>query len=102
MGADLTDKVALVTGAGQGIGRAIARALADRGAAVAVNDVDRGKAERVASEINVAGGRAVPAVADVSCRDAVRAMVEGIVGQFDRLDVLVNCARLKWSTDFRQ
>lgn len=89
------EEVALVTGAGQGIGRAIARALADRGATVAVNDVDCGKAERTASEITAAGGRAVPAVADVSCRDAVWAMVEEIVREFGRLDVLVNFARVE-------
>ena len=95
MSVDLAGKVALVTGAGQGIGRAIARALADTGASVAVNDVGSDKAERVVSEITAAGGRAISAVADVSCRDAVRAMVKETAGQLGRLDILVNNARIE-------
>jgi 3-oxoacyl-[acyl-carrier protein] reductase len=95
MNTTLDDRVALVTGAGQGIGRAIAQALAGRGATVAVNDVDRDRVERVAAELQAAGGRAAAAVADVSSRQAVEAMVEGIVAQFGRLDILVNNARVE-------
>ena len=91
----LEGRVALVTGAGQGIGRAIARGLAEQGASVAVNDVDRAKADRVVAEIVAARGRAVATVADVSNGQAVEAMVATIVREFSRLDILVNCARVE-------
>ncbi len=67
---------ALVTGAGRGIGRAIALRLARDGHAVAVNDVDGGGAEAVAEEIGAAGGRSVAVPADVTDRDAVSGMVD--------------------------
>ncbi|MBM3891100.1 MAG: SDR family NAD(P)-dependent oxidoreductase, partial [Verrucomicrobia bacterium] len=69
METELNGKIALVTGAGQGIGRAIALALAAHGAAVAVNDVKREKTDKVAAEIVAAGGKSVAACADVSRRD---------------------------------
>ena len=93
--ATLNEKVALVTGAGQGIGRAIAQALAAQGTSVAVNDVDRTRADRVVTEIVANGGTAIAAVADVSQRDEVDAMVSGILGSFEHLDILVNCARVE-------
>ena len=95
MNAGLDDKVALVTGAGQGIGRAVAQALAANGARVAVNDVDSARADRVVGEIEATGAEAMAAVADVSCRGAVDAMVSGIVERFGRLDILVNSARVE-------
>ncbi len=95
MNTTFSEKVALVTGAGQGIGRAIARALADGGACVAVNDIDRTRAERVVAEIVAGGGRAVAAAADVSQCDDVHAMVAGIVEPLGRLDILVNSARVE-------
>lgn len=95
MSAALVDKVALVTGAGQGIGRAVAQTLAARGASVAINDVDRARADRVAAEIVAAGGRAIAAVADVSDGREVNAMVAGILKQLGRLDILVNGARVE-------
>lgn len=95
MASHFDNRVALVTGAGQGIGRAIATALAARGASVAVNDVRRDRADRVVDEIVAAGGMAVAAVADVSSRDEVEAMVAGILQRFGRLDILVNGARVE-------
>jgi NAD(P)-dependent dehydrogenase (short-subunit alcohol dehydrogenase family) len=100
MGA-LDGRVAIVTGAGRGVGREEALLLAAEGAAVVVNDLggatdgtgrDVGPAEAVVEEIRAAGGRAVANGADVSDWDAATAMVEQAVGEFGRLDVLVNNA----------
>jgi 3-oxoacyl-[acyl-carrier protein] reductase len=91
----LDAKVALVTGAGQGIGRAIANALATQGAAVAINDIDQERVDRVVDEILAAGGQAVAAMADVSCRGAVEATMNAISARFGRLDILVNNARVE-------
>ncbi len=91
----LSEHVALVTGAGQGIGRAIALALAAHGANVAVNDVDEARARRVVGEIAAASGRGGAAIADVSQPAAVEAMISDLVSQFERLDILVNCARVE-------
>ncbi|ROO86585.1 3-oxoacyl-[acyl-carrier protein] reductase [Actinocorallia herbida] len=79
---------ALVTGAGQGMGRVIARELARRGAEVIVNDLDRDRADAVAAEITAAGGKASGTVFDVTDFGSVRAAAEAI----GPLDVLVNNA----------
>lgn len=93
MKVDLSGKVALVTGASRGIGRAIVVALAEAGAAVAVNyKENKAMAEAVVREIEGKGGRAIAWRADVAEADQVQAMVEGISSRFDRLDVLVNNA----------
>ena len=90
---DLSGKVALVTGASRGIGRAIVVALAEAGAAVVVNyKENKAMAEEVVREIEGKGGRAIAWRADVAEADQVQAMVEGISSRFDRLDVLVNNA----------
>lgn len=85
----MDDRTAIVTGAGRGIGRAIAERLAAEGAAVAVTDVDPTTASDTAAEI---GGRAIGIRADVTDPDSVRAMVEQVRGTFGRIDVLVNNA----------
>ncbi|HET6664113.1 MAG TPA: SDR family NAD(P)-dependent oxidoreductase [Acidimicrobiales bacterium] len=85
---DLDGGRALVTGAGQGIGRATARSLADAGASVVVNDVVGDRADAVVAEIRSAGGQADAAVFDVTDRHAVRAAF----GALDRVDILVNNA----------
>lgn len=85
----MDDRTAIVTGAGRGIGRAIAERLAAEGAAVAVTDVDGTTASNTAAEI---GGRAIGIRADVTDPDSVRAMVEQVRGAFGRIDVLVNNA----------
>lgn len=89
---DLTDKVAVVTGAGSGVGRATARALADRGCRVVVNDLDAGAADDVAAEIASAGGMAFTQQGDVSVDEDCRALPERATDEFGRLDVLVNNA----------
>ena len=73
---DLTGRVAIVTGAGQGMGRAVARALAARGATVVVNDRVAETAEAAAAELRDDGGEVTAIVADVVDRAAVRRMVE--------------------------
>ena len=88
----LTDKVALVTGAARGIGRAIAEAYADHGAHVAVADVRLVEAQAVAAGINAGGGRAISLEMDVTDPASVQRGVDATVAQFGRLDILVNNA----------
>jgi NAD(P)-dependent dehydrogenase (short-subunit alcohol dehydrogenase family) len=87
--AELADRVAIVTGAGSGIGEACARLLARRGAATLVADVQREPAERVAESI---GGGAMAHVVDVTDPDACERMVRAAVEAFGRLDIAVNNA----------
>lgn len=90
---DLTGKAALVTGASRGIGREIARMLAEAGAAVAVNyHRRRPDAESLVREITGAGGRAIPLQADVSSDEQAARLVRRARSAFGRLDILVNNA----------
>jgi NAD(P)-dependent dehydrogenase (short-subunit alcohol dehydrogenase family) len=82
--------VAFVTGAARGIGRRVALTLAERGYAVAANDLD--PPERTLDELNQAGAEALSVPGDVSDEGAVRAMVEAVMDGFGRVDVLVNNA----------
>jgi NAD(P)-dependent dehydrogenase (short-subunit alcohol dehydrogenase family) len=84
-----TDQVVIVTGAGHGIGRAVAERFAAEGAHVAVNDMSESRALEVAQ---VLGERAMAAPADVSSKAAVDAMFDAVLSRFGRLDVLVNNA----------
>ena len=97
----LDGRVAIVTGAGRGIGRSVATLLAAEGAAVLVNDLgsavdgsgsDGSPADQVVAEITEAGGKAAANGADVSDHTAAQALVESAIERFGRLDVLVNVA----------
>ena len=90
MDLELSEKVALVTGAGQGIGREISKVLAAEGARVAVNDLVLERAERVAKEIGDMGYTAMGVQADVTNLDQVRAMVSSIQEKMGPVDILVN------------
>jgi len=97
----LKGKVALVTGAGRNIGRAIALALADAGASVVVNvraSVDEGN--RVVTEITARGGNALLVAADVTQRPDVDAMIAAIAQRFGRLDIVVNNAAVRNEAPF--
>jgi len=83
---------ALVTGAGRGLGRAHALALAARGVAIVVNDLDPAPAAAVVAEIEAAGGRAVADTTDIASREGGRAAVAASIAAFGRIDVLVNNA----------
>ena len=89
---DLSGKVALVTGAGQHVGLGIARALAEQGAAVAVNDIVEDRAQAAAEEINAAGGRAIAAPADATDREDMAAMVKRVEAELGPVDILVSNA----------
>lgn len=89
---DITGKVAVVTGAGQGLGRAYATALADAGAAVVVNDVNDETAAAVVDAITAAGGQAVAEVVPVGTTEAAERLVARAVDTFGRLDVMVTNA----------
>jgi len=90
---NLNDKVAVVTGAAQGIGRAIAETLAQRGAHVVVADLQAEKAEATAKEIAADTGRRVIAVqVDVADNASAKAMIDRTIAEFGRIDILVNNA----------
>lgn len=96
MSKELHGRVALVTGAGRNIGRAIALALADAGASVTVNArSSKHEVDSVCSEIQASGGTALAVLADVSDEAAAQRMAAAVLERFGRIDILVNCAALR-------
>jgi len=92
----LQDKVALVSGSGRGIGRAVAEKLAAAGARLVVNDLDVVVAEEVAEAIRVAGGSAIVVPGDVTAIDFGTKFVQAAVDAFGGVDIIVNNAGFAW------
>ena len=88
----LNGKVALITGAASGLGKAIAELYAQHGASVAIADINQQAADAVAAEINAAGGKAIGVAMDVTSEDAVNAGTDQVVAAFGQLDILVSNA----------
>lgn len=89
---ELTDRVALITGSGQGIGKQVAQELARRGAIVVINDINRDTAEASIADIKAAGGDGMALVADVTDAEQVADMVKTVTDTYEKIDILVNNA----------
>ena len=101
MSGPFSGKVALVTGAGKNIGKAIALDLARDGASVIVNGrADRALVDATVAEINAAGGQAIGALADVTKPDEVARMVDAAIASFGGIDIVVSNAGLRRQTSF--
>ncbi|WP_418128714.1 SDR family NAD(P)-dependent oxidoreductase [Variovorax sp. 375MFSha3.1] len=94
----LDGKVALITGSGRGIGRAIALKLASEGARIVVNDLDAQPAEETVQEIRAAGGQAVACTGSVAAPDFAERFVGTAVSEFKGLDIIVNNAGYTWDS----
>ena len=99
---DFEDKVAVVTGAAQGIGRAIALGLAGEGAKVVIADVDSEKADLLQKEIESHGQNALAILTDVSEVSSLDRLIGKVIDKYARIDVLVNSAGICPRTDFEQ
>lgn len=88
----LSGQVAIITGAGRNIGEETAKLLAAQGAMIAVVDMDRGRADKVAAEIRSAGGDAKGFVANIASESDIKTLVQDVVSQWGRIDILVNNA----------
>lgn len=102
MSDQLSGKVAVVTGAGRGIGRGIALVLASRGAAVSVSDIDTPAAASVASEIKSAGGRAWTGTVDVTDPSSISQWIDSTISEFGQIDICVPNAGVIGAANFTQ
>src|ERR1044072_840484 len=103
MSKELAGKVAIVTGAGRNIGRAIALALAEAGASVVVNARrNRAEAEAVVSENETLGSKALVHLGDVADAEAVQSIADVTLNRFSRIDILVNNAALRREKPFAE
>ena len=102
MSITLDEQVAIVTGAGHGLGRSHALALAERGAKVVVNDLREDDAQSVVNDIKAAGGTAIAVACSVSDNDAVVAMVNQTMDVWGRVDILVNNAGILRDKTFQK
>ena len=89
---NVTDQIAIVTGGGRGIGRAISHVLAENGADVVVADINEGDAQTVSGEINEHGGRSLAVSVDVTDNESVEGLASQTLDSFGRIDIVVNNA----------
>jgi NAD(P)-dependent dehydrogenase (short-subunit alcohol dehydrogenase family) len=92
---NLKDKVILITGAGKGSGRTLAKSLAERGAIIAANDISPINVEEVIDEISKQGGRAKAYIEDVAKKMGVQHLIKQVEDEFGRIDVLINHASVE-------
>ena len=93
---DLEEKVAIVTGSGEIIGKQIAVTLAEEGATVVINDISQEKVERTVAELKANGYQALGIRTDVTAYDQVQSMVARVMKEFGRIDILVNNVGIAW------
>jgi len=98
----LTGKVSIITGAGQGIGRATALKFASEGAKVAVCDINLDSARETVQEIEAAGGEGVAFRIDVTDKETIARMVDGVMAKWGRIDTLVNNAGIVQDAQFKK
>jgi len=92
---DLKNKIVLITGAGKGAGRALAEALAERGAFVAANDISPNNVEEVAAKINARGDKARAYIEDIAKKVGAQALVKSVEDELGGIDILVNHAAVE-------
>ena len=90
----MQDRVAIITGAGRGLGRAFAKRLAEVGAITVIAEIDESRAKDVEKEITEVGGHAVAIQTDVSDETSIEATIKEIINEFGRIDILINNAAL--------
>jgi NAD(P)-dependent dehydrogenase (short-subunit alcohol dehydrogenase family) len=93
--ANFSGKIVLITGAGKGTGRDVAKAFADRGASLAVNDVSPVNLDETVALIMAAGGQVKAYVEDIAKKMPVQTLLNAVLDDFGRIDILVNCAEVE-------
>ncbi len=90
----LRDQVAIITGGGRNIGEEIGRVFAAEGAKIVIVDMDKGRGDKVAAEIQATGAQAMAVVCDISAVEDIKAMVKAVVEKFGKIDILINNAAI--------